>query len=230
LALAALALAFLVNIAFVATSRAAFVVFIVLVGLLAFQRFSRKGALAMVVGGVVLAGAAWLSSPALRERIMLVSHEVELYENGSAATSSGYRLNWWKHSLGFIASAPLIGHGTGSTRAIFREAAATDPSLQDAITDNPHNQTLSIALQLGLLGASLLWAMWIAHLLLFRGDGMAAWIGAGVVVQNVVASLFNSQLFYFSPGWIYVFGVGVLGGVVLRGGTGWRPAANAANE
>ena len=58
--------------------------------------------------------------------------------------------------------------------------------------------------------------MWIAHLLLFRGEGLAAWIGAGVVVENVVASLFNSQLFYFSPGWIYIFGVGVLGGVMLR--------------
>jgi O-antigen ligase len=172
-----------------------------------------------------------VSSPPSRERIMEVSQEVELYENGSAATSSGYRLNWWKHSLGFIASAPLIGHGTGSTRAVFRQVAATDPSLQaDAITDNPHNQTLSIAIQLGLLGAGVLWAMWIAHLLLFRGEGMAAWIGAGVVVENVVASLFNSQLFYFSPGWIYIFGVGALGGVVLRGAPGWRRGPNAANE
>jgi hypothetical protein len=51
-----------------------------------------------------------------------------------------------------------------------------------------------------------------------------------VVVENVVASLFNSQLFYFSPGWIYVFGVGVLGGVVLRGAPGWRHGPNAANE
>jgi O-antigen ligase len=94
-ALAALALAFLVNIIFIATSRAAFVVFVVLVGLLAFQRFSRKGALAVMIGGAVLAGAAWVSSPPLRERIMEVSQDVELYENGSAATSSGYRLNWW---------------------------------------------------------------------------------------------------------------------------------------
>ena len=231
LAPAALALAFLVNIIFIATSRAAFVVFVVMVGLLAFQRFSRKGALAVMVAGAVLAGVAWVSSPRLRERVMEVSQDVELYENGSAATSSGYRLNWWKHSLGFIASAPLIGHGTGSTRAVFRQAAVTDPSLQgDAITDNPHNQTLSIAIQLGLLGAGVLWAMWIAHLLLFRGEGLAAWIGAGVVVENVVASLFNSQLFYFSPGWIYIFGVGVLGGVMLRGAPGWRRGANAANE
>ena len=29
-------------------------------------------------------------------------------------------------------------------------------------------------------------------------------------------SLTLSQLFYFVPGWIYIFGVGVLGGTVLR--------------
>ena len=37
-----------------------------------------------------------------------------------------------------------------------------------------------------------------------------------VVVQNIVSSLFNSQLFDFSQGWLYVFGVGVAGGMALR--------------
>ena len=59
--------------------------------------------------------------------------------------------------------------------------------------------------------------MWLAHLSLFlRGAGMTAWIGSIVVVQNIVASLFNSHLFDFTSGWLYVFGVGVAGGMVLR--------------
>jgi hypothetical protein len=36
------------------------------------------------------------------------------------------------------------------------------------------------------------------------------------VVQNIVSSLFNSHLFDFTAGWLYVFGVGVVGGMVLR--------------
>jgi O-antigen ligase len=36
------------------------------------------------------------------------------------------------------------------------------------------------------------------------------------VVQNIVSSLFNSHLFDFTSGWLYVFGVGVVGGMVLR--------------
>jgi O-antigen ligase len=53
------------------------------------------------------------------------------------------------------------------------------------------------------------------HLLLFRGDGLASWIGLLVVVQNVVSSLFNSHLFDFHEGWMYVLGVGIAGGMNL---------------
>jgi O-antigen ligase len=41
-------------------------------------------------------------------------------------------------------------------------------------------------------------------------------IGAIVVGHNVVSSLFDLYLFAFVPGWLYVFGVGVIGGMVLR--------------
>ena len=80
LALAALALLFLGNIVFVATSRASVVVFVALVGVLAFQRFGWKGALGVVAGGAILAGIAWTSSPYLRARILAVSEEIDRYE------------------------------------------------------------------------------------------------------------------------------------------------------
>ena len=55
---------------------------------------------------------------------------------------------------------------------------------------------------------------------LFRGEGLAAWIGLMVVLQNVFSSLFNSHLFDFHEGWMYVLGVGVAGGMVLRARSG----------
>jgi O-antigen ligase len=60
-----------------------------------------------------------------------------------------------------------------------------------------------------------LYAMWLLHLLLFRGDGLANWIGLLVVVQNIFTSLFNSHIFDFHEGWMYVLGVGVAGGMTL---------------
>ncbi len=58
--------------------------------------------------------------------------------------------------------------------------------------------------------------MWVAHLFLFRGNDLAAWIGLVIVTQNIIGSLFNSHLFDFVQGWVYVIGVGVAGGMALK--------------
>jgi hypothetical protein len=84
------------------------------------------------------------------------------------------------------------------------------------VVSNPHNQTLNVAVQWGTIGILILYAMWVLHLRLFRGDGLANWIGFLVVVQNIFTSLFNSHIFDFHEGWMYVLGVGVAGGMVLK--------------
>jgi O-antigen ligase len=57
--------------------------------------------------------------------------------------------------------------------------------------------------------------MWLAHFLLFRGEGLVNWIGMLVVIQNVLTSTLNSHLFDFAEGWLYVLGVGIAGGMTL---------------
>ena len=131
-------------------------------------------------------------------------------------TSSGQRIVYWTKSLRFIESAPLVGHGTGSITEMFRRAAIGHSGVWAEVPNNPHNQTFAVAIQLGLIGATVLWAMWLSHFLLFRGGGLAAWLGLVVVTQNLVGSLFNSFLFDFTEGWLYVVGVGVAAGMVLR--------------
>ena len=58
--------------------------------------------------------------------------------------------------------------------------------------------------------------MWLAHVLMFLSPGMLAWFGLVIVTQNISGSLFNTHLFDFTEGWIYVYGVGVLGGACGR--------------
>jgi len=79
--------------------------------------------------------------------------------------------------------------------------------------NNPHNQTLAVAVQWGILGVIVLDAMWFFHLTMFRGEGFAAWIGLLVAVQNFFMSLFDSHIFDFVEGWMYVLGVGIAGGI-----------------
>ena len=60
---------------------------------------------------------------------------------------------------------------------------------------------------------------------LFRGEGLVNWIGLLVVVQNIFTSLFNSHIFDFHEGWMYVLGVGVAGGLVLKARGNVEPPA-----
>jgi O-antigen ligase len=221
-ALAALALVFLLNIAFVAMARSTLIIFAVLLAVIALQRFDWKGALAVLVAGAVFAGLAWAASPNLRARVYSVAQEVQDYRLQDEATSSGLRLEFWRKSLQLIAAAPVFGHGTGTVLDLFRKLASEGEGASAAVTDQPHNQTFQIAIQLGLVGAALLFGVWISHLFMFRGGGLPAWLGVGVVVQNIVACIFNTYLLEFTLGWIYVFGVGVLGGMMFRKRAGGR--------
>jgi O-antigen ligase len=215
LALAVLACAFLANIVYIATGRTAVAVMPVLLALFGLRLFGWRGAFAILIAGVLVGTVAWFSSHYLRERVLQIGRDIHLYETQNADTSSGERLEFWKKSLRFIAAAPVIGHGTGSIKQQFSTAVGTSgPSIY--VSENPHQQTLTVGIQLGLLGVAIMYGMWIAHLaLFFRAEGLVAWCGLIVVTQNIVSSLFNSHLFDFNQGWFYVFGAGVLGGTVL---------------
>ena len=210
-----LALAFLANVFYVATSRTFLVVIPVLLVVFGYQAFGWKGAFSLVVGLTVLAMAAWPSASSLRLRVSSFFDEVRAYQPTAIPTPAGERLEFWRKSLEFIKEAPLFGHGTGSIRDQFRRSVAGKSGMAAEVSANPHNQTLAVGIQLGMTGIAVLLAMWIAHLALFRSDSLAAWVGLVVVVQNIVGSLFNSHLFDFTQGWVYVVGVGVAGGIVL---------------
>jgi len=211
-----LALGMLANVLFIAAGRTALVVMLALLVILAFKTLSGRGVAIFFVGVIALGAIAWFTSPYLRERTMAIWTDLQKYEATDKRNSTGERIEFWKKSIAFVREAPLIGHGTGSIGVLFTRAAVGHTGAAGTPTSNPHNQTFAVAIQLGLIGVCLLWAMWIAHWLLFRGNGLVEWIGLVVVVQNVVGSLFNSHLFDFVQGWVYVFGVGVAGGMVLK--------------
>jgi O-antigen ligase len=214
--LAAIAAGFMVNMAFVVVSRTELIAIPVLLAVFAFLHLDRRGRIATLGAIVVLTGVVWLASPRLQATTVSVFWQYDLYEQSSVSTSIGLRMEFWRKSLEFFAEAPLLGHGTGSIRGLFENAAVGQTGAAAEVIGNPHNQTLNVAIQWGSLGVAVLYAMWLVHLSLFRGSGLANWIGLLVVVQNMVSSLFNSHLFDFHEGWMYVLGVGIAGGMTLR--------------
>ena len=125
LAVAAVLLAclFLANIFYIAPGRTAIAVMPLLLVIFGFRYFGWRGVVAACVAGTVMAAVAWASSPFLRARVMASFSEVQAYETGNAISSSAIRLDIWKKSLGIIAAAPVIGHGTGSIPEQFHRVA-----------------------------------------------------------------------------------------------------------
>jgi O-antigen ligase len=208
---------FLANFLFVPVfSRIVLAVAPVLAGLLGWRLSRWRGLLGAFVLAAALGVAFWFTSASLRAHVYHSLEEFREYSTENTATSIGQHVAFLKESLAIISSAPLIGHGTGSIAEEFRQATSGKIGAAAVFTVNPHNQTFAVAIQIGLIGAIILWLMWIAHIQLFRGEGIVAWLGIVVVVENIVSSIVHTHLFDFANGWLYVFGVGVLGGMVLR--------------
>ena len=223
-AFAAVMLGFYLDMRFVATSRTAFAYFPILLILFAVKYLSRRRATYFLLFAAAVEFAVMFSSPYLRDRVertvqdYKVDREANVVPdtNAAAATSNGLRLTYWRVSIKSISEAPIFGHGTGSTQQLFSREAEGKSGEWGNIIRNPHNQTLYVAIQWGMLGCLVLYAMWYFHLQLFRGSFFASWIGLVIVVQNFISSLLNSHLFDFHEGWVYVLGVGVAGGMVAR--------------
>ncbi|WP_407080355.1 O-antigen ligase family protein [Bradyrhizobium roseum] len=217
LLLMAVAASFILNMVFVVVSRTALVTLPVMLAVFAMAHLKWRTNVLLLVAAVIFGALAWTLSPQLQATMDTFARDYRVYKEFNQPTSIGLRLEFWEKSLRFFAEAPVIGHGTGSTRGLF-EAAATGPAVlaQGQVIGNPHNQTLSVAVQWGAVGVVILYAMWFSHFALFRGEGLAAWIGLMVVLQNIFSSLFNSHLFDFHEGWMYVLGAGIAGGMVLR--------------
>lgn len=212
----ALALAFLANITFVATGRTSLLVAPVLLLLLGWRHLRLRGLIGALVLFAVVGGPAAFESPYLRLRLSNSVAEFEAWRKHDAVNATALHLQFLEEGVSFVATAPLIGHGTGSIASLYRKEVAGETGAAGVASVNPHNQVLAVAIQLGMLGAAVLLAMWVAHFRLFRGCGLVDWIGIVVVTDNVVSSLVNSHLFDFTQAWLYVFGIGVAGGMTLR--------------
>ena len=211
----ALAILFLFNVVYVAPSRTALVTVPILLAVLAVTQFRLTQAVAMIAAVAFVCGAILVSSTTVQQRLLGIKAEVAKHRVSGRETSAGLRVEFWQQAEKIMRAAPVIGHGTGTVRSRYqREVAAEGQTFQPTV--NPHNQTFMVAIQLGAIGALILIAMWIAQFGLFaRGAGLAAWIGLAIVTQNIVGGLFNTHLFDFVQGWLYIFGVGATGGAIL---------------
>lgn len=144
------------NVVFMVQGRIGYLLLALLLIYFCFCRLRWRGLIVAAVLGSTLFSVAYTFSPGFHQRINLAMEEYVAWNPAHAVntySSTGERLEFYKHSLEIIAEHPLLGAGTGSFPKVYADRA-TAAGIKP--THNPHNEYLLIAVQLGLVGVGFL--------------------------------------------------------------------------
>jgi O-antigen ligase len=218
---AVLSVAALANVLFVVSGRTGYVVVLVLGLYFLIDGWRWRGAAAAAVVLVILSGTiSLMPSSVPHQRLSMMADEIMKWRPGRPeATSVGYRLEYYLNSVKLIREHPLLGTGTGGFKSAY--AALVKGTGMDA-SDNPHNEYLMVAVQLGFAGLALmLWlflVQWRKAALLAGGFERSA--ARGLVLLILSASMVTSTLIDHTEGLFYVWM-----SALLFAGWGLPPAA-----
>jgi O-antigen ligase len=194
------------NVLGMINAKTAYLVLPILLGYFLIRQWRWRGAVTFFLAIVLLAAMAYnLPTNPLHQRIVEAVKEFKQWQPDQAEeTSTGLRLEFYRYSLKIVRDHPLLGVGVGG----FAEAYAKqikDPKM--ARSDNPHNEYLLVATQLGLIGLVallyLFYTQWrLAPLLPMPKDTILA---RGVVLAFMVGCLFNSFLTDYDEGVFFIW-------------------------
>jgi len=176
--------------------------------------------MAVVLAPVLILALATLSSGKVSKRLSdMVSESQSYAQQGSAESSSGFRLNAWKRSVQAMSQAPVIGHGVGSwTLTIKRlEGPSAEKVFGTNEASNPHQEYLLWGVELGLAGILLL--LGVIGAALRDAQRFAPPIERATVsllAALAVACLFNSALYDALVGDYFCVALGLLMALGLR--------------
>ncbi len=200
------------NVVLLIQGRTGYVVLAALALYLGFAQFRWRGlAAALVLLAAIASVLAWVPGP-LEQRLKQGVSELGEWRPGQAtATSIGLRLEFYRNSIEIVREHPVLGVGTGGFPKAYADKVRGTPQ---AATQNPHNEYLMIAAQIGLVGLALLvhlfWQQW--RLAARLATPMEAHLARALVIAIAIGSLFNSLLLDHTEGLLYAWLTGLLYG------------------
>lgn len=174
-------------------------------GVFAWYHFKVKGLLIAGALGLITLIGAYFSSDLFYNRINLLSQDLDIYLQGGnlAASSLGSRLSFMQDSLSLYFQHPWVGSGTGSFAVAYANNLQDQASL---LTDNPHNQYLLTAVELGAVGLGGLLLMFSQQWRLARVlSAEQRCLCHGVLLTFFVGCFLNSWLKDFTEAYFYCF-------------------------
>tara|TARA_Y100000768_G_scaffold296196_1_gene230010 strand:- start:2537 stop:3742 length:1206 start_codon:yes stop_codon:yes gene_type:complete len=127
----------------------------------------------------------------ITDRVNDIRQDIVKFKKLNYDSSLGLRLIWIDNGFENIKNKPLIGHGVGSYENTIKKYINNGIYSELLITQNPHNEFISISTQLGLVG---LLAFLYFLFNLFK-DVYLKEFGVCIIPIIIIGSLFNSIFF-----------------------------------
>ena len=169
-----------------------------------------RGTLGAAVAIIIVMSALAIGNTGISNRFAQAYDEWKNWQPAQAAqTSIGFRLEFYRNSLEIVREHPLVGTGTGSFRKVYADHVA---GTARAATANPHNEYLSITVQLGVVGLLMMLYVFYTEWRLAAALPTAheRQLAHALVITFVIGCLFNSLLMDHTEGLLFAWASGLL--------------------
>lgn len=183
-----------------------------LVLLLGYRCLGWRGTAAAVLALTALAFALMTFTNPFQQRVTKIAGELQEWTPlQPAASSTGWRLEFYSNTLSLIADHPVAGVGTGGFAPAYAKKVEGTGKVA---TTNPHNEFLLMWAQLGIAGlVVLIWMFWRQWRLAAQlPTRLESELARGLVVTMVIGCMLNSLLLDHTEGLFYAWLTGVLYG------------------
>jgi len=188
---------------FMSVGRIGYITLVLCLIILAWQWYRIKGLFISTGLACVMIVGAYFTSPVFSDRLNLLVQDIDFYQQGGRLLESslGSRLEFAKTSSALFLQKPVLGWGTGSYGAAYAEYHQGENTL---LTDNPHNEYLRIAVELGTVGLGLLLGLFFRQWQLTRQMPLdLRGFCQGVLLTFMLGCMLNSWLKDFAEGYFF---------------------------
>jgi len=197
------------NVLFLIDSRTALITIVVVMVYFTWRLLGpRKGLglrqAAVLVISLLTAASLW-SVPLVRDRMAAVHQEIMAYASNRQPTSTGIRMEMWRHTVPMIEASPLWGHGLNRWGPMYRDAIGKLPDYPSFAADHPHQEYLWILAEEGFAGLMVfivLMALLARHLARLQPVHRDAW--TCLLIVYLTAGLANCLWFDFSHRHVFI--------------------------
>ena len=202
-----LSLLSLCNVLFINDSRAAYILIIILAAL-SLYRIITQNKYRVIILIVFTASLSTQISSNFENRVTRIVDSANLISENNYNSSLGKRYIWAQIAGRNFLNSPILGLGVGSYQEsvinYFKDSSLS--SFDIYVTNNPHNEFLSINSQLGVLGSIL----FVGFLVLLSRDSKNNIFAQGITVVVIVSSIFNSAFYDNMLGLFLIIIIGLL--------------------